>query len=105
MKVAIIEDDATIAKLFSIVLLKAGHHVWQVDQRNLEAIGDAEVVVLDLMMPDVTGEEVLDVLAADFPHVRKIVITAVYQVPARVKALADVVLSKPIHNEELLAAL
>lgn len=105
MKIAIVEDEPDIARLYTAILQDAGHQVWQVDQHNLEAIGDADTVIFDVMMPDVDGEQVAAILASHYPHVRKIAATAIYQVPARVSAIADVVLTKPFRAEDLLDAL
>lgn len=98
------EDDVDIARLYGAVLLEAGHKVWEVDQHDLEAIDGADVVIVDLMMPDVAGIEVLQVLVRHHPLARRVVASAMYQIPDDVRALAHVVLTKPFTVEDLLEA-
>lgn len=104
MKIAIVEDEPDIARLFEVVLTDAGHSVLRVDQHDLTPIADMDVMVTDLMMPDVDGEQVLEQVTARFPHVRTVVISARYEVPVHVREMADAVLSKPVTTGQLLEA-
>lgn len=105
MRIAIIEDEPDIARLYTVILTDAGHQVWHVDQHHLEQVADAEIVIFDVMMPDVDGEAVAGYLALAHPEVRKVAVTAVFHVPPRVRTIADQVLTKPITPDELLDAI
>lgn len=104
MKIAVLEDEGDIAHLYTAILTDAGHDVRRVDQHDLDTIGDAEVVILDLMMPDVDGVEVLSWLHANKPDVRVVVASAIYQVPDVVRELAHVIVPKPMTPAVLLEA-
>jgi CheY-like chemotaxis protein len=81
-RVLIAEDDASIRRMLTVSLRKEGYQTVEACDGGeaLEAMraGQADLVVLDLMMPKVTGWEVLAGRAAD-PDLRSIpviVITA-----------------------------
>lgn len=108
MRIAVVEDEDDIARFFEDLFAAAGHDVVRVDQHDITPIGDTDALIVDLMMPDVSGFQVLEQVTRQFPHVRKIVVSAKYQEPADVAelaALADVVLTKPVDGEQLLGAL
>ncbi len=73
---------------------------------NAALTGDHDLVVLDLMLPDLPGEEVLRALLEDRPDARVLVLSSAPEVGRRVAALnggaADFV-PKPFVNAELLA--
>lgn len=105
MRIAIIEDEDDLARLYLTALEIAGHAVIRVDQHDLSTIGEVDVVIFDVMMPDVDGEMVADYLAAHHASVRKIAATAMVGVPARVRAIADLVLTKPFSFDDLIEVL
>ena len=81
-RVLIAEDDASIRRMLMVALRRQGYQTAEAcdGSEALEAMraGHADLVVLDLMMPKVTGWEVLAERAAD-PKLRNIpviVITA-----------------------------
>lgn len=81
-RVLIAEDDASIRRMLTVALRKQGYQIVEACDgvEALEAMraGEADLVVLDLMMPRVTGWQVLAERAAD-PALRSIpviVITA-----------------------------
>lgn len=69
MKVLIVDDDPFISDMYSLKLKEAGFHVdVAVDGRQgLEKIraGDADVVLLDIVLPMKDGFEVLKTLQAE----------------------------------------
>ena len=79
-KVVCIEDEHFIAELYERALSKAGYQTTlEVDgARGLElAMSDSfDIILLDLMVPNVTGIEILRRLRTDKPDLRaKIIIT------------------------------
>jgi len=68
---------------------------------------DIELVLLDLTMPNVSGEELLQVLTRDFPDVPVIVITGVQDIDTAVRCLksgAFYYLVKPVEHGRLVAS-
>jgi CheY-like chemotaxis protein len=87
VSVAIVEDQQAIAELLHAVLAEAGFRTLRIDSlqdvvREIQA-ADTDVVILDVMMPELTGWDVLDLLRAD-PQTREtpvIITSAVYDRP------------------------
>ncbi len=85
--IAIVEDQQAIAELLIEVLREAGFTpLWSPSISGAAAFvrdHDAAVVLLDVMMPELTGWEILELLRAD-PATREtpvIIISAVYDRP------------------------
>ncbi|HUV46511.1 MAG TPA: response regulator [Candidatus Bathyarchaeia archaeon] len=74
-KILIIEDDSLIAKVFSTRLESDGHEVFTAEDGNVGLLlakkEIPDVLLLDLMMPKVSGLEVLEQLKKD-PRTQKI---------------------------------
>ncbi len=69
-KVLLVEDDLFLQKLFSIVLQKAGYNVLVASDgeegvRLAQDNPDAKLMLLDVMMPKMTGLEALKHLKSD----------------------------------------
>lgn len=111
MKALIIEDDKTL----SGNLAESIQHMFQVKQAydGAEGIALAEkeefdVIVLDVMMPNLSGYEVLEYLRANKIATPVLFLTALNTVQDKVKGLkagADDYLAKPFDIDELLARL
>jgi DNA-binding response OmpR family regulator len=109
-RVLVVEDDDRLARLVARALQGDGHAV------DTAATGCAglragldhayDLVVLDLMLPDLTGQEVLRRLVAARPGGRVLVLSAVPEIGTRVACFeagaADFV-GKPFAIAELLA--
>jgi len=68
-RVLVIDDDPRVGSLLSAILEPEGYHV-DVATAGTEGIERArsetpDVVIVDIMMPDISGLEVIDILAAD----------------------------------------
>jgi len=85
---------------FSVVTAEDGAQAVDLLERGIPPA----VIMLDLMLPKVSGWEVLKHLRAD-PELREIpVIVMTGMERAEARAIADVVLQKPISLPELIAA-
>lgn len=107
MRILVVEDDARVARGLVRALRHAGHEV-ATARTGAEALaaGAADVVLLDLGLPDVDGVEVLRRLRRERPATAVIAVTARAEEADRVLGLragADDYVVKPFGTAELLA--
>lgn len=109
-KILLIDDNVDMQKMLTVVLKRQGHEIASAE-RGLEGIDLAlnhpfNVIVLDVMMPDMNGYEVARRLRAD-PRTKEIpiiILTARAQAvdqQAAMEAGADVYMAKPVDIAEL----
>jgi DNA-binding NtrC family response regulator len=109
-RVVVVEDEAGVRELLDEVLTSAGYEVatYAGAAPALEALtaGEAaDLVITDLRMPGLGGEELLAELRARRPEVNVVVITAFGSIESAielVKAGAYDYLTKPFGSDELL---
>jgi DNA-binding response OmpR family regulator len=109
-RILVTEDDPSIRKLLATILRRASYEV-DTARNGHDAIEKAkqtryDVIVLDLMMPVMSGFEVLDLLAKRTPESRFVVIMSA--APQNAIAKADganvfAVLQKPSAINEIVA--
>ena len=103
----IIEDDKDLARIFSEALLQAAFEteIIRDGQAALDRLAEVTpmVVVLDLHLPRVSGEEILRQIRADerLAETRVMIATADSQMAQNLCDDADVVLLKPVSFEQL----
>jgi DNA-binding response OmpR family regulator len=109
-RILIIEDEAKIASFVVRALTASGYHVERVEsgRQGLELIetGQYELVVLDLLLPDMDGSSVLRAALASRPEQCVLVLSALSDVESKVQCLelgASDYLQKPFALAELLA--
>lgn len=112
-RVFVVDDEPKIGDLFSNVLQRDGYDVEafmnpldMLDQ--LKENGQPDVIMADLMMPDMTGTELIDVLNERDVDAPVIIMTAHSSVQTAVDAMrrgAFHYLQKPINLEEMRAVL
>jgi DNA-binding response OmpR family regulator len=109
--VLIVEDDASIRRLVRTVLLRQGYKV-EVASDGLEAISklglaDFDVIILDLMMPNLDGFSFMTAMARNTPERLKRVIITSAASPAvineRLKGIEFDLLPKPFDINELIS--
>jgi two-component system OmpR family response regulator len=112
MRVLIVEDETKLARLLRHGLRKEGIAVDLTDRGSdavwMAGATDYDVIVLDLMLPDLDGFEVCRRLRADGVRSPVLILTARDAVRDRVAGLdrgADDYLTKPFSYAELLARL
>lgn len=98
--VILIEDDPDITMLANILLSREYEvisYTYPLATMTKEAWAGVDVAVIDLMLPGVTGEIVLEWMEIHVPGVKRIVYTATLPslIPSRVSELAYTVLHKP----------
>src|SRR5919106_1153101 len=110
MKLLIVEDEARIASFLVKGLRAEGYAVEHVttgaEAIARTAVTEYDLVVLDLMLPDVDGLEVLRALRRGGQTMPVIILTARGEVEELVEGLelgADDYLTKPFSFDELLA--
>ncbi len=112
MRVLVVEDEPRMGELIRRVLL-AERHVVDLAEDGVGALalakaGGYDVIVLDRMLPDLEGTEVLQLLRSRGDRTPVLLLTALGSVEQRVDGLdagADDYLAKPFAFEELLARL
>jgi len=110
MRVLLIEDDLTTARGLSLMLKSGGAVVDQADtgEEALELARhyDYDVVILDLMLPDMEGYEVVRRMRAARIETPVLIVSGLSRPQAKVKGLgmgADDFITKPFDKAELLA--
>ena len=108
-KVYVLEDDESIRELVTMALEMAQISIKSFSKISdfLEAI-DKElpiVILLDIMLPDGNGLDVLTKVKAKYPHIQCIMLSALSQELDKVKGLnsgADDYITKPFSTLELI---
>jgi two-component system OmpR family response regulator/two-component system copper resistance phosphate regulon response regulator CusR len=112
MEILVVEDEPTLGRAVQRGLMDAGHQCEWVKsgKRGLEEAMTQkyDAVVLDLMLPEMTGSDVLRQLRATGMRTPVLILTAKGSIEDRVEGLrdgADDYLVKPFAMAELLARL
>jgi DNA-binding response OmpR family regulator len=110
LRCLVIENDEHSRVVLTRLLVNAGYDVVSAKsaEEGLSAAGaeNFDLIILELILPDVSGEHVLHVLAATKPWARVMVVSSVDEVGRRVGSLhmgAVDFVAKPFANAELLA--
>ncbi|MGL5682510.1 MAG: response regulator transcription factor [Marinifilaceae bacterium] len=110
MRILIIEDNRRISEFLIKGLEESGFTIVLAETGN-EALSEIrtanfDLVLLDIMLPDIDGYEILQYMRFKRLRIPVLVLSALGEVDDKVKALdmgADDYLSKPFHFNELLA--
>lgn len=112
MRVLLVEDDLSLARVLSLILRSAGAVVDQADmgEEALELVRhyDYDIIVLDLMLPDIEGYEVIRRMRSARIDTPVLILSGLSRPQAKVKGLgvgADDFITKPFDKSELLARL
>lgn len=110
MRVLLVEDDYAISQSIEIMLKKEGMIVDTTDlgEDGLEIgkLYDYDIIILDLMLPDINGYEVLKRLRAAKINTPVLILSSLAAPDEKIKGLcsgADDYLTKPFNKGELLA--
>jgi PAS domain S-box-containing protein len=112
-RILVVEDNRDTSALLRDLLEAEGYAVESAltGEKALEALAqnpDVDLLVLDLMLPGMSGYDVIEVLRAnaDFASIPVLVLSALSSTSARIRGLrdgADDYMTKPFLPEELLA--
>jgi two-component system cell cycle response regulator CtrA len=110
MRVLLVEDDVTSARGISLMLQSSGAVVDQADtgEEALELVRhyDYDIVILDLMLPDIEGYEVVRRMRSGRDDTPVLILSGLSRPQAKVKGFcigADDFITKPFDKAELLA--
>ena len=108
-KVLVVDDDLTVAGVVVGYLERAGHRALHVanGRKALEAVSAdrPDLLVLDLMLPEIDGLEVCRRVRAEHPDLPIIMLTALGEADERIAGLevgADDYVTKPFSPRELI---
>jgi two-component system cell cycle response regulator CtrA len=110
MRVLLVEDDTSVARSIDLMLKSEGFVVDVTDlgEDGLEIgkLYDYDIILLDLMLPDMDGYEVLRRLRAARIQTPILILSGLTELDAKIKGLgfgADDYLTKPFDKRELIA--
>ena len=110
MRVLLVEDDANTAQSIELILKSEGYIVDTTDlgEDGLEIgkLYDYDIIILDLMLPDIDGYEVLRRLRSSRVNTPILILSGLSELDNKIKGLgfgADDYLTKPFDRRELLA--
>lgn len=112
MRILIIEDDALLAERIQENIEEAGHEVDHAltgeEGLSLAEMESHNVIILDMGLPDMSGNDITKALRNASNNVPILVLSARTQLEDKLAALdlgADDFMIKPFHRDELLARL
>lgn len=108
-RVLVVDDEPVILSIFSRFITKAGHKV-DTASGGAEALdkicnGQYDIVLLDWMMPGISGAEVLQQAVPMKPHLPFVVVTAAYSSKLATQAVdagAMECIGKPLNHKKVL---
>jgi two-component system cell cycle response regulator CtrA len=110
MRVLLVEDDLTAARGIALMLKSTGAVIDQADSGEealeLSRHYDYDIIILDLMLPDMEGYEVVRRVRAARNDVPILILSGLSRPQAKVKGLAigaDDFITKPFDKAELIA--
>lgn len=110
MRVLLIEDDSSTAKSIELMLKSEGYIIDTTDlgEDGIEIgkIYDYDIIILDLMLPDMDGYDVLKTLRASKIETPILILSGLAELDNKLKGLgfgADDYLTKPFDKRELIA--
>jgi len=110
MRVLLVEDDTSTAKSIEMMLKSEGYIIDSTDlgEDGLEIgkIYDYDIIILDLMLPDMDGYDVLKSLRASKVETPILILSGLSELDNKIKGLgfgADDYLTKPFDKREMIA--
>lgn len=109
VRVLVVDDEESVRNLLQRILEGAGYQVTTVasgkEALYKVSLGETELVLLDVKMPEMSGIEVLSKLTAESPDICAIMVTSVVETETAVEAMKlgayDYIL-KPFDRDDVL---
>jgi len=109
VRVLVVDDEETVRNLLQRILEGVGYQVTTAangkEALYKVSLGETELVLLDIKMPEMSGIEVLSKLTADSPDICAIMVTSVAETETAVEAMKlgayDYIL-KPFDRDDVL---
>ena len=109
-KILLIDDEQPIRKMFRLILSRAGYDIYEADGclKGVEVLreeADISTVILDVVMPGVTGIDCLAKIKAEFGEIPVIMVTGVTNMETTKEVLkmgAFDYIAKPVRKNDLL---
>ena len=110
MRILLIEDDPATSKSIELMLGHANFNVYTTDLGeegiNLAKLYDYDLILLDLVLPDINGHDVLRQLRVARIYTPILILSGETDTENKMRGFgsgADDYLTKPFHREELIA--
>lgn len=107
--ILVIDDEQNYLLLLDTLLEEEGYSVTSLQDPELAldylAESEVDVVITDMKMPRISGQEILEQVRKKFPHIPVLIMTAYGSIDGAVEAMkcgAFDYISKPFSNSELL---
>jgi len=109
MNILIIDDEEVLQDVLTSLIRREGHTTFsaRTGEEGLKIVEreELDLVVLDLMLPGMSGQEVLKQIRQEYPDVIVVVITAYSSIEGAIEAMREGAfhyIPKPFKNDEVL---
>ena len=110
MRVLLIEDEPTTAKVIELMLTTEGFNVYSTDLGeeglDLGKLYDYDIILLDLNLPDMHGYDVLKKMRVAKVQTPVMILSGLAEMDSKIRSFsygADDYVTKPFHRDELVA--
>lgn len=105
-----IDDDPIVRETLALLLASLGHSVLEAPHgraglETLENGAEVDLVLTDLVMPGISGWDVVKAVKEHWPSLRIGIVSGSYEALIEKREVVDVVITKPVSREILGAAL
>ena len=115
-RILMVDDEAALTRMVKLNLEKTGEYEVRTENQGTMAIAAArefkpDLIMLDVMMPDMTGDEIAAAIKEDpqLQHIKYIFMTAIVTKDETEATGGEIggntFLAKPVKTEELIAAI
>jgi two-component system, cell cycle response regulator CtrA len=111
MRVLLVEDEPTTATVVQAALENADFtcdtaNLGEIGLARAKSFGDYDIIILDLMLPDIKGQDLLKRLRRDGVQTPVLILSGLHQLDVKLNGFrsgADDFMTKPFERLELVA--
>lgn len=111
MRVLLVEDEHTMATIVQAALETADFtcdiaNLGEIGLALAKCFGDYDIIILDLMLPDIRGQDLLDRLRSDGVQTPVLILSGLHHLDVKLNGFrsgADDFMTKPFERLELVA--